>query len=287
MDFENLIKKHLFPLLTQKSSVILLLLLAVFFCLLLAVLKAVIGPQWPVVYPVWPVRVAVLLTAGCAVVAFSRWLLSLFANRMGTELLRWGLWMLAEIVVLVVGVSSLMWVLGWGEGLNYPDLLGRVAVSAAVLSIVPYTVTVLVYLLQHRQIEVTGLRNLLRDVERKTEPENEEDIVQLFDRADRLVLATKRSNVLYVEAADNYAHLHYLSAEKEETLFLHNSLKNIYNALASHNIVRCHKSYLVNLSNVRFVRKEGDGLVLEVAHCDRLIPVSKTYSKEVLSQFAR
>ena len=51
-------------------------------------------------------------------------------------------------------------------------------------------------------------------------------------------------------------------------------------------MVRCHRGYLVNLANVKYLRKEKDGLVLEIAYCDRLIPVSKTYAQDVVQQFA-
>ena len=84
-----------------------------------------------------------------------------------------------------------------------------------------------------------------------------------------------------------YTVIHYLSGDKEDTLILHNSLKNIADTFSSEGMVRCHRGYLVNLANVKYVRKEKDGLVLEIAYCDRLIPVSKTYAEEVVRQFAQ
>ena len=52
-------------------------------------------------------------------------------------------------------------------------------------------------------------------------------------------------------------------------------------------MVRCHRGFLVNLENVKYLRKEKDGLVLEIASCERLIPVSKTYAEDVVKQFAK
>ena len=80
--------------------------------------------------------------------------------------------------------------------------------------------------------------------------------------------------------------LHYISGDKEDSLVLHNSLRSIAETFASQGMVRCHRGYLVNLANVKYLRKEKDGLVLEIAYCDRLIPVSKTYAQDVVQQFA-
>ena len=88
------------------------------------------------------------------------------------------------------------------------------------------------------------------------------------------------------EAADNYTVIHYISGDKEDSLVLHNSLRSIAETFASQGMVRCHRGYLVNLANVKYLRKEKDGLVLEIAYCDRLIPVSKTYAQDVVQQFA-
>ena len=125
------------------------------------------------------------------------------------------------------------------------------------------------------------------ETQTQAEEESRDDVIQFFDKGERLVFVTKRSNVLYIEAADNYTVIHYLSGDKEDSLVLHNSLKNISETFSSQGMVRCHRGYLVNLENVRYLRKEKDGLVLEIAYCDRLIPVSKTYAEDVVRQFAK
>ena len=52
-------------------------------------------------------------------------------------------------------------------------------------------------------------------------------------------------------------------------------------------IVRCHRSYIVNLDRVKVLRKTKDGIFLEL---DALqtpdIPVSKTYYEKVMKKFS-
>ena len=50
--------------------------------------------------------------------------------------------------------------------------------------------------------------------------------------------------------------------------------------------MRCHRGYLVNLENVKLIRKEKDGLVIELAQSSKTIPVSKSYADRVAHSFA-
>ena len=171
--------------------------------------------------------------------------------------------------------------------LGFPTFWHHVFVDIIALLTVPYIVTALVFLLQQKRLEIASLTNQLLETQTQAEEESRDDVIQFFDKGERLVFVTKRSNVLYIEAADNYTVIHYLSGDKEDSLVLHNSLKNISETFSSQGMVRCHRGYLVNLENVRYLRKEKDGLVLEIAYCDRLIPVSKTYAEDVVRQFAK
>ena len=66
------------------------------------------------------------------------------------------------------------------------------------------------------------------------------------------------------------------------------SLKNLENELANKGFVRCHRSYIVNFERVSIVRKEKDGLVLELDTVSKkALPVSETYVDEVMILFSR
>ncbi len=50
--------------------------------------------------------------------------------------------------------------------------------------------------------------------------------------------------------------------------------------------MRCHRSYMVNIEKVKLVRKDKDGLILELDTLSPIeIPVSKTYMNDVLQAF--
>jgi DNA-binding LytR/AlgR family response regulator len=197
------------------------------------------------------------------------------------------IWIGCEFFVLVVLLTVAAWYLNENPNVSWLELAGRVIIDIVALLTMPYIVTVLVFLLQQKRLEIATLTDQLQESKAVGSSDSRDEVIQFYDKGDKLVFVTKRSNVLYIEAADNYTIIHYLSGDKEDTLILHNSLKNIAETFSSQGMVRCHRGFLVNLENVKYLRKEKDGLVLEIASCERLIPVSKTYAEDVVKQFAK
>jgi DNA-binding LytR/AlgR family response regulator len=64
---------------------------------------------------------------------------------------------------------------------------------------------------------------------------------------------------------------------------LRNTLKNMEEILKENSIIRCHRSFMVNISNVDFMQKEGKKLNIKIKHFDKSIPVSEKYSSPFLS----
>ena len=228
----------------------------------------------------------ILVLIGLAVFSISRRVLFVVQQRVSISLGGYFLWVGVEFIMLVASLSFIAWNLNEDSSVTYPLIAERTAINIIGLLAMPYIVSVLVFLLQQKRLEIASLTSQLDQTTVGTPVVGREDVLQFYDKGGKLVLATKCSNVLYIEAADNYTVIHFLSSEKEDTLVLHNSLKNIAETFSSQGMVRCHRGYLVNLANVKYMRKEKDGLVLEIAHCDRLIPVSKTYAHDVVQQFA-
>ena len=113
-----------------------------------------------------------------------------------------------------------------------------------------------------------------------------EQNINFYDKGGRLAFTTRSSNVIYVEAADNYANIHYLNEGKEDTFILHSSLKDMERDYAEYGLLRCQRGYLVNVFNVKLMRKDKTGFQLELNQLSRTIPVSKHYAAALLEHFA-
>lgn len=88
-------------------------------------------------------------------------------------------------------------------------------------------------------------------------------------------LEFKTGDLLYIESADNYAK--FVLAQKEPQL-LRSSLSRLENQMVSSRIVRCHRSYMANLSKVQRVTGNAQGYKLHLDGLDKPVPVARKYS---------
>jgi DNA-binding LytR/AlgR family response regulator len=274
--------------LTEKKYIIILLVLVALFCAFFVVVYKPIGlisNTGALSFLDNRLYSLILVTVGLIIMLTSRKLLYAIQNKVSMKVGHYFLWIGAEFALLIGIITAVACLINVNANVTLPELLGRVTISIVALLTIPYIISVLVFLLSQKRLEIATLTDMLSNRREKEGTTDNESVIRFHDKSDRLVFVTKRNNVLYIEAADNYTVIHYLSGDKEETLILHNSLKNMADAFSSEGIVRCHRSYLVNLENIKSMRRDRDGLVIEMAHSSHLVPVSKTYAEEVVKKF--
>ncbi|MFA7326645.1 MAG: LytTR family DNA-binding domain-containing protein [Candidatus Kapaibacterium sp.] len=89
-------------------------------------------------------------------------------------------------------------------------------------------------------------------------------------------LEINSSDLLFIKSADNYIEVYHLKEEKVEVSLLRNTLKNVEEIFTNNeNIIRCHKSYLVNLQYVKNVSGNAQGYKLHLDFTEISIPVSR------------
>ncbi len=112
--------------------------------------------------------------------------------------------------------------------------------------------------------------------------DNAAKMIDFYDERNVLRLSVMKSNILYVEAADNYACIYYFKKNGISRFLLRNSLKALEGYLADTEIVRCHRSYMVNLEYVNVIRRQRGGIFLELNVPEVPdIPLSPRYSDKV------
>lgn len=91
-------------------------------------------------------------------------------------------------------------------------------------------------------------------------------------------------DLLYIEADDNYATLYWRSDKGLEKKMLRVNLKSIETQLNNAYIIRCHRSFIVNINAITHVRGNTNGYKLDLHHTDLTIPVSRSKGKEVVDK---
>ena len=225
-------------------------------------------------------QVALMTVGGFAVVALSRGVLLWVTSRKELSIYALAVWVFMEIIVCVAVVALMAWSLSGGGRVQLAPLAGDILLGILSVFLIPSVIAYLSFRLRELRSELVAMRR------RFTTDGPTEQSVNFYDKGGRLSLSTRFSNVLYIEAADNYVNIHYNNDGKEDTFILHNSLKDLEKEFSGMGLMRCHRGYIVNVLNVALMRKERAGLVLELSGTSKVIPVSKSYSAAVTAFFS-
>lgn len=274
--------------LTRHESVFLFLALTLAFTVLLVVFgqptsMTVFTSQQTSLSPLG--QVAIGLTTGFASLCFSR--IMLFLINRGHELstAACAIWLIAELILCVSVMTLVLWAVGGAGPVKLSSLVADLVLGFAGILLIPYIITYLIFRLYEDRQEITRLRQELMRQD-PAQQAGAEAKINFYDKGKRLAFSTKRGNVLFIEAADNYVNIHYLNDDKEDTFILHNSLKEMEKYFSNTCLIRCHRGYIVNAENVKLMRKESTGLMLEINLSTKVIPVSKSYAEPITQYFA-
>ena len=106
--------------------------------------------------------------------------------------------------------------------------------------------------------------------------ENEKDILNTFS-----------TNLLYIESVDNYSQFVIFENSKISKLLLRGSLKHFENQIKSSQIIRCHRSFIVNLGIAKNIEGNAQGYLLSIENSDQKIPVSRSYGPTIKAFFQK
>ena len=86
------------------------------------------------------------------------------------------------------------------------------------------------------------------------------------------------ASIIYIEAMQNYVVLNYLDAGQSKNQIIRSTIGGVADQLQNSSIVRCHRSYLVNVEMVEKVNGNAQGLRLMLKQLEGFeVPVSRTY----------
>ena len=160
---------------------------------------------------------------------------------------------------------------------SYAHYLPTIAICGALTMVFPYLGLWLVATNAEKaeRLEALEQRQVLEEMPMKFVDEK---------GVTRLVLPAPR--VISIESAANYVDILYDNNGTASRFSLRTTLKAIEPLCAQHGLVRCHRSYFVNLQKVKVLRKTPDGLMAEIDFPGvEDIPVSKSFAGEVIKRF--
>ena len=217
-----------------------------------------------------------LILIGMAVAAVSRWIMGLYAKKHQISYMTYICWVACEILVM-----AMLFTLG-GFSIE-PDkdvviIFRNSLVKTFFILLIPYTMCYIYFIWQERVAQLRIIKERLAEDETLLKTA----YVQIFDDKGDMRLSVRRENLIMLESADNYVCVWYLNNNSPKKVLVRNTLKNIADSLSSTHVQRCHRSYVVNLDLVKVMRREKEGVFLELG-IDGIpeVPISKTYSDAI------
>lgn len=221
------------------------------------------------------------ILTGVLVVVFSRILMYRFCKRHTLNTWQYLVWIFAEIFLMALSYALFEKFLLKDVRL-FEDLVKVSSRNTALVLLLPYTISWLYLSWLDKKELIDRLENV------KAFSSGIRNMIPFYDEKGIMKFSIKKENLLYIESAENYISICYLNKNKVSKYLLRDTLKKIEENFSGTEIIRCHRSYMVNFDKVKVIRKDKDGLKLELDNPFVIdIPVSKTYVDSVMQTFSK
>jgi hypothetical protein len=148
--------------------------------------------------------------------------------------------------------------------------------NTSLIVLIPYLISLLYFAWEEKK------RQFERVLKQKSQ-QNKPRFVPFRDENGEIRLTVKLDELLYLEANENYVFIHYIDQEKHGRFLLRSSLKKMEEELSGLPMVRCHRSYMINILRVKLIRNnKGSWSALMDSPESTEIPVTETYRHRVI-----
>lgn len=149
------------------------------------------------------------------------------------------------------------------------------------VAIIPVTIIVL---LVHMSLLKTRLRRAEK-ISKKLQSssgEKEQALLRFDSETGTENVNIPPKDLLFIQSSDNYSTIIWQEGSQIQKAMLRSTLKRLEDQISSPNIVRCHRSFIVNLASAYSVTGNANGYKLYLKNHSDPIPVARRYGKQVL-----
>jgi DNA-binding LytR/AlgR family response regulator len=262
---------------TRKNTILQILFTSVFAYFFINIYRPFGSREWyNVEWWEFSLYSGLLVIAGMLVVLLSR--LIMFAiKKQKPVTVRYYTLMIAGEVISMALMYAVLEKLIMKDSRNFGYIFYLALQNTALILLIPYVISLLFFSWQEKTINLNHLLNQFRQFN---------SFISFRDENGLLRISLKTEDLLYIESSDNYVSIKYLRNDQQKSVLIRNSLKNLEKEFENSILLRCHRSYMVNIKRVSMVRREGHkmSLILESPESE-MIPVSRGYQKAVMDFF--
>lgn len=222
--------------------------------------------------------------SGIGILLVSKVGLMLYQLRHTVSIRKYLFWFLGEFIA--IAVVYLLYTRQWFEAdiPITPALVAHTSLCVGMILAIPYVIFTLIAANRAKDEEINALK-LQQEVEK---PANSANIIHFYDYNGNLKLSVSADSILYIASQDNYVEIRYNLGGQLLNYLMRCRTTRLEKQLEGTSLIRCHRSYIVNVDNVTQFKREGARAFLVLSHPDaKRIPVSQRYYKTISEHLER
>jgi len=217
-----------------------------------------------------------MVFGGMVIAAVSRAIMWLYAKKSTMTYIGYILWIFGELLAMATAFT--LATLLTDTTRTVTELFKNSFVKTFLIVFIPYALCYIYFIWQENMRELSALR---KQIERD-ETVLQKAYVQILDEKGEMRLSVRRENLLLIESADNYVCVYYLNGDKTKKTMVRNTLSRVAEHLQGSRVVRCHRSYMINLEHAKVMHRDKEGVFVELGiEGVPDVPISRTYADNI------
>lgn len=221
---------------------------------------------------------------GILILLGSKFLMMLYQIRRSFTVGRLLLWLFGEFVL--IALAYLLFTSHYiGSEVSFSaKVILRTSYCVGLILAIPYAIFALIAgnLAKAEEINILKL-NKEADIPSPSSP-----IIDFYDYTGALKISVASNSIYYIGSQDNYVEIRYELDGKLLNYLMRCRTTRLEKQLEGTSLIRCHRSFIVNIDNVSQFKRENARAFLVLSHPDaKKIPVSKSYYKAIAERLGR
>ena len=184
--------------------------------------------------------------------------------------------------VLMIALGNWLYMAGIGFTSFSPYSAFLFFLNTFLVGAFPLTISVIITEMRLLKLHSQASEAVNNQLRQPLPPKEETNLIQINNEEGKTVLQLSPSDLIYIASADNYVEVHYLEQDQSRKQLIRSSLRRVESQLADQpQMLRCHRSYLVNLDLLQNSEGNSAGLRVDLRGTSRTIPVSRSYVPRV------
>lgn len=227
---------------------------------------------------------SVVFYIGALLILFvSKYIMLLTQRRTNIYLWVYALWFFSEILLLSIFYTFFTVAIVGKSDLSIYTIFYKGFGCMLLIIAIPYTIMTLYAAYKAKTEELQLLQYELSLATNNTVAYP--SLINLHDYNGALKLTISADSLYYMESQDNYVKIYYENQGKMLSYMLRCRTKAVEENLSETNMVRCHRSFMVNIIKINHIKKVGKARYVVLNNTEiKPIPVSKSYFKNLVER---